>query len=282
VAIYPKEGTFWTNNPYAILNAEWVTAEQKEAAEDFEAFLLAEEQQRGAIELGFRPADPSIQLSSPLDAQHGVDPKQPQTVLEIPDAEVIQGIVALWRETKKPVDVSVVLDISGSMSGEKISAARASLVNFIDLFQDRDRMQVIVFSDEIIEMSPLSPLEGKREDLKQRVSGVIEQGGTMLYDATDYAYNDLLENGDPDHIRAVVVLTDGADTDSSMSLNQLLGEIGVHEEEGGNAIKVFTIAFGNNAEKHILIDISEATGGKQYDATPTTIRDIYAEIATFF
>jgi Ca-activated chloride channel family protein len=111
---------------------------------------------------------------------------------------------------------------------------------------------------------------------------VIEQGGTMLYDATDYAYNDLLENGDPDHIRAVVVLTDGADTDSSMSLNQLLGEIGVHEEEGGNAIKVFTIAFGNNAEKHILIDISEATGGKQFDATPTTIRDIYAEIATFF
>ena len=282
VAIYPKEGTFWTNNPYAILNAEWVTAEQKEAAEDFEAFLLAEEQQRGAIELGFRPADPSIQLSSPLDAQHGVDPKQPQTVLEIPDAEVIQGIVALWRETKKPVDVSVVLDISGSMSGEKISAARASLINFIDLFQDRDQMQVIVFSDEIIEMSPLSPLEGKREDLKQRVSGVVERGGTMLYDATDQAYNDLLENGDPDHIRAVVVLTDGADTDSSMSLNQLLGEIGVHEEEGGNAIKVFTIAFGDNAEKHILTDISEATGGKQYDATPTTIRDIYAEIATFF
>ncbi len=67
-----------------------------------------------------------------------------------------------------------------------------------------------------------------------------------------------------------------------MSLNQLLGEIGVHEEEGGNAIKVFTIAFGDNAEKHILTDISEATGGKQYDATPTTIRDIYAEIATFF
>lgn len=282
VAIYPKEGTFWTNNPYVILNAEWVTAEEKEAAEDFEAFLLAEEQQRGAIELGFRPADPSIQLSSPLDAQHGVDPKQPQTVLEIPEAEVIQDIVALWRETKKPVDVSVVLDISGSMSGEKISAARASLINFIDLFQDRDRMQVIVFSDEIIEMSPLSPLEGKREDIKQRVSGVIERGGTMLYDATDFAYKDLLENGNPDHIRAVVVLTDGADTDSTISLNQLLGEIGVHEEEGGNAIKVFTIAFGDNAEKHILTDISEATGGKQYDATPTTIRDIYAEIATFF
>jgi Ca-activated chloride channel family protein len=282
VAIYPKEGTFWTNNPYVILNAPWVTDEDHAAAEDFEAFLLDEEQQRQAIALGFRPADPSIPLSSPLDAQHGVDPDQPQTVLEIPKADVIEGIVSLWRETKKPVDVTVVLDISGSMQGKKISAARASLVDFIDLFQDRDRMRVIIFSDQIIEMTPLSPLGDKRSDLQNRVSGIVERGGTMLYDATLEAYNHMLEEGDPDHIRAVVVLTDGADTESAINLNQLLGEIGAHSEEGGKAIKVFTIAFGSDAEKHILHEISDATGGKQYDATPTTIREIYAEIATFF
>lgn len=40
VAIYPKEGTFWTNNPYVVVNAPWVTAEQREAAGIFEAFLL--------------------------------------------------------------------------------------------------------------------------------------------------------------------------------------------------------------------------------------------------
>jgi Ca-activated chloride channel family protein len=282
VAIYPKEGTFWTNNPYVILNAPWVEDDAREAAEDFEAFLLAEEQQRRAIALGFRPADPAIPLSSPLDSQHGVDPTQPQTVLEIPKAEVIEGIVSLWRQTKKPVDVTVVMDISGSMEGEKISSARASLANFIDLFQDRDRLRVTIFSEEITEMSPLSALGDKRDDLKRRVSGIIEGGGTRLYDATLEAYNDLLENGDPDHIRAVVVLTDGADTESSIELNELLYEIGASGEEGGNAIKIFTIAFGADAEENILNQISETTGGRQYDATPTTIREIYSEIATFF
>jgi Ca-activated chloride channel family protein len=282
VAIYPKEGTFWTNNPYVILNAPWVEEDAREAAEDFEAFLLAEEQQRRAITLGFRPADPAIPLSSPLDSQHGVDPSQPQTVLEIPKAEVIEGIVSLWRQTKKPVDVTVVMDISGSMEGEKISSARASLANFIDLFQDRDRLRVTIFSEEIAEMSPLTALGDKREELKRRVSGIIEGGGTRLYDATLEAYNDLLEHGDPDHIRAVVVLTDGADTESSIELNDLLYEIGASGEEGGNAIKIFTIAFGADAEENILNQISETTGGRQYEATPTTIREIYSEIATFF
>jgi Ca-activated chloride channel family protein len=37
VAIYPKEGTFWSNHPYAVVNAPWVTDEQKEAAGIFEA-----------------------------------------------------------------------------------------------------------------------------------------------------------------------------------------------------------------------------------------------------
>ena len=282
VAIYPKEGTFWTNNPYIIVNAPWVTDEQRAAAQDFESFLLEEAQQRKAIELGFRPSDPSIALSSPLDAQHGVDPSQPQTVLEIPRAEVIQGVVDLWRQTKKPVDITVVIDISGSMCGDKIATARTSLLDFIDLLQDRDNLQILAFSDSIIELTPLSPLGEKRADVKRRVSGIIEGGNTSLYDATQQAYRDLLANGNPDHIRAIVVLGDGEDTSSNTNLFTLLEEIGSHTEEGGNAIKVFTIAFGDDADLDILQQISAPTGGKSYEASPTSIRDIYAEIATFF
>ena len=128
VAIYPKEGTFWSNHPYAIVNAPWVTPEQKEAAGLFENFLLDKPQQLKALELGFRPADPSISLSSPLDSQHGVDTNQPQTILEVPSAPVIEGIQGLWRQTKKPVDLVVVMDISGSMEGDKITTARSSLL----------------------------------------------------------------------------------------------------------------------------------------------------------
>jgi Ca-activated chloride channel family protein len=282
VAIYPKEGTFWSNHPYAILNAPWVTAEQKAAAEDFQAFLLDRPQQVKAIELGFRPADPGIPLAAPLDKGHGVDPAQPQTVLQVPSAEVISGIQDLWRrEAKKPVDLVVVMDVSGSMEGQKISAARNSLLQFIDLLDDRDRLQVTLFSKDIVTLTPLTPLGEKREDVRRRVSGIVDQTDTRLYGAVAQAYDELLATGDNQHIQAMVVLSDGANTVDDMTLDQLLRQIG-SSSEAGTAPKIFTIAFGANADRDVLRRIAEVTGGKQYNSDPSTIYEVYAEIATFF
>ncbi len=282
VAIYPVEGTFWSNHPYAILNAPWVTEEERAAANDFEAFLLDQPQQLTALEFGFRPADPSISLTSPLDAQHGVDPLQPKTILEIPSAEVITGIEELWEQVKKPVDLVVVIDASGSMQGEKIAAARTSLMQFVDLLSDRDRLEVIVFNGEIITLTDLTSLGEKRQDVKTRISGIIENGNTRLYDAVEFAYNELEAKADPGHIRAIVVLSDGEDTQSFLSLPSLIARIDTASQEGGSAVKLFTIAFGDDADRDILVTIAEATGGKQYDSTPENINKIYQEIATFF
>lgn len=282
VAIYPKEGTFWTNNPYVVLNAPWVTPEQKAAAQDFEAFLRDKPQQQRAIELGFRPADPAIPLAAPLDAGHGVDPAEPKTVLEIPPAEVIAGAQRLWRQVKRPVDLVLVIDTSGSMAGDKIASARTSLAQFVQLLDNRDQLQVISFSTGVNELTPLSPLADKKEEVVRRVSGLIEEGDTSLYDATLRAITDLKTNGNPDHIRGVVVLSDGQDTASTTTLEQLMAQIGSTGEEGGNAIKLFTIAFGGDADTEVLRQMAESTGGKQYSSDPATISQVYAKIALFF
>ena len=181
VAIYPKEGTFWANHPYAVLNAPWVTAEQREAALAFEAFLLDKPQQQKAMELGFRPADPSLALTAPLDTQHGVDPKQPKTILEIPKAQVIRDIRSLWDQTKKPVDLVIAIDVSGSMSGQKISAARNSLVQFINLLGDNDRLQVITFSTNVNTMIPLTQIGPKRADISPAVFPGLSRAGTPRF-----------------------------------------------------------------------------------------------------
>jgi len=282
VAIYPKEGTFWTNHPYVILNAPWVSEEQKNAAIEFENYLLDKPKQLQAIDLGFRPSDPTIPLTSPLDSNHGVDIFQPKTILEIPRNEVIEGIQNLWMDIKKPVDLVVVFDTSGSMEGEKISSARSSLNQFIGLLSDRDRVQIYLFNTKIIEMTPLSDLGSKREDISLRVSAIVESGGTRLYDSVKTAYEDIQVNGNPDHIRAIIVLSDGMDTDSNITLDELVYTIKADEGEGGNSIKIFTIAFGNDADENILKKLSEITGGKNFKSDPKTIFEIYREIATFF
>jgi Ca-activated chloride channel family protein len=282
VAIYPKEGTFWADHPYAILNAPWVTADQKEAAQDFQKFLLDKPQQLAALQLGLRPSDPSIPLTAPLDADHGVDIQQPKTVLEVPSADVTNAALALWKQTKKPVDVEIVLDVSGSMGGDKINAARASVSQFIGLLDDNDRLALTIFNNTLTPISPLGPLGPKRTDLTNHVAGIVEGGGTALYDAVASAYDDMTAKGDPKHIRALVVMTDGQDTDSNSTLDELTAKIGKGGEEGGNAIKVFTIAFGSDADGTVLTQIANATGGKEYAADPKSVSSTYADIATFF
>jgi Ca-activated chloride channel family protein len=202
-------------------------------------------------------------------------------VLEVPTADVTAAIRDLWQQVKRPVDLVVVMDTSGSMEGDKIAAARSSLMEFIQLLDDRDRLQVITFNSKIFNISSLSPIGEKRDEVLNRVSGIIEGGGTTLYDATLQAYRQLEAEGNPDHIRAVVVLTDGMDTESNTTLPQVIQEVG-GSEEGGNAIKIFTIAFGNDADTGVLQQISDVTGGKQYKGDVDTIHEIYADIATFF
>jgi Ca-activated chloride channel family protein len=283
VAIYPKEGAFWSNHPYAVLNAPWVTPEQKEAAELFEAFLLEKPQQLRALEYGFRPADPSIPLTQPLDAEHGVDIAQPKTILEAPSAAVITGIEDLWRRNKKPVDLVVVMDISGSMRGDKITTARSSLMQFVNKLDARDRLRIDLFNDQISTLTPLSPIGEKRQQVIDSISGIFEINDTSLYDAVLYAYDGLETEGNPDHIRAIVILSDGEDTVSQATLDDVIQKVRASEEgEGGNAIKVFAIAFGDGADADILKQIAEPGGGKQYDSSPETIQKIYDEIATFF
>jgi Ca-activated chloride channel family protein len=154
-------------------------------------------------------------------------------------------------------------------------------MEFIRLLDDRDQLQVMTFNSDVYLISALSPVGEKREDVLNRVSGIIEGGGTALYDATLEAYQQLETKGNPDHIRAVVVLTDGMDTESQTMFPDLMHEIG-GTEEGGNAIKIFTIAFGRDADIDVLQQISDITGGKQYIGDVNTILEIYADIATFF
>jgi len=174
------------------------------------------------------------------------------------------------------------MDISGSMEGDKITSARSSLMQFVQKLDDRDRLRIDLFSSDMSTLTPLTPLGGKRQQVLDSVSGIFEQGNTSLYDATLRAYQDLQAEGDPKHIRAVVVLTDGQDTASSATLQQVVDQIQASESEGGNAIKIFTIAFGDDADKEVLKSIANPSGGKQYDSSPETIQKIYDEIATFF
>jgi Ca-activated chloride channel family protein len=280
VAIYPVEGTFWSDHPFAVLDAPWVTADQKAAAAVFLAFLKAKPQQERAMALGFRPVDPAIRIGAPIDAAHGVDPKQPETLLEVPDAATLQALLDTWKKTKKAADVVFVFDKSGSMKGKPLEEAKRGAKAFLDTLDARDQVTLIFFDGQVY--TPFGPVEvGKaKAELASRIDGISAGGETALYDATELAYKLLVQRraASAHRIRAAVVMTDGIDNKSHVKLPGLIKEIGGEDR----AATTFTIGYGDQANPDVLGKIASAGAGSFSKGDVTSIIGIYRDLAAFF
>ena len=281
VAIYPREGTFWSDHPVGVVNRPWVTPERQEAAQIYIRYLLGRPQQEKAMTYGFRPGSPDVAVGPPIDAAHGVDPKQPTTTLEVPSSEVIAALQQQWEnDEKKAADIVLVLDTSGSMREEdKMSAAKAGAKQLVSLLSDKDDFSLLPFNTTAAWASQDQPAAQGRQISDTAIDSVFPAGQTALYDAVDQGYAHLLQQPG-DHIRALVVLTDGEDNKSTETLDQLLAKI--HPDAETHTIRIFTIAYGHDARRDVLQQIADSTQGKAYDGTPTNIVEVFRDISTFF
>jgi Ca-activated chloride channel homolog len=281
VAVYPKEGTFWSEHPVGVIERPWVTPEHQEAARMYIAYLLERPRQEAAMAFGFRPSDVTIPLASPLDAAHGIDPTEPKTVLETPSADVIAGVLDLWRVNKKHSHVALVLDTSGSMKkDQRIKYARDGASQLIEMLGEEDMFSFMPFSSRPTWAQQGVKIKDSREKARQTAMSVLAEGGTALYDSVSQAFDYLQGRKERDTITAIVVLTDGQDTDSKMSLQALLEKVKSDEET--KSVRIFTIRYGNEASKDALQKIADETQGKYFEGTPENVRQVFKEIATFF
>jgi Ca-activated chloride channel family protein len=281
VCIYPTEGTFWSDHPAGVVDRPWVSAAHRSAAEAYLRYLLAPEQQRLALEHGFRPADPAIPVGTPIDAAHGADPRQPSTVLPSPDADVLAACLDLWRSHKKRAEVALVLDRSGSMRQDgRMAAAQQGAQQFLDLLHDADRFSYVPFNDSVAWAAEDASVGSQRAVLRQRIGDTLAQGGTALYDAIAAAHQRLAPRAEGANIAAIVVLTDGEDRNSRLSLDQLLAQIGGGVE--GAPLRIFTICYGGEANASALERIAQATQARSYRGSTADIVRIFRDISTFF
>lgn len=288
VAIYPKEGTFYSDHPFAILQANWMNAAKQTSAQAFRNFLLSPEQQAKALHYGFRPASLSLPLTAPIDSTHGVNASEPKALLQIPDASVVNAIKSSWDQQRRKVDVMLILDRSGSMNDAiggvtKIDAAKRGMVQFIGLLGANDNLGITVFSDQTTVLTPLSLLGSKQQQVLNTINGIVAEGNTRLFNTIAEQVS-ALKKMPSKHIKAVVVLTDGMDDINQMNVNQLVQQLTPNREDvnAGEGVKVFTIAYGSDADVSGLSRIASASGGQEYGGTPQNIQQVYQSISTFF
>jgi Ca-activated chloride channel family protein len=284
VAIYPREGTFYSDDPFIVLNAPWVSASQKRGALAFRDYLVKRLTPQAVARGGFRPADLRAKPLPPLDAAHGVDPSQPERVLALPESRVLAQIKRTWREDRKPANVLLVLDTSGSMNEQgRLRNAKAGLTAFVREVAPQDRVGLLAFSDEIMPLVPIAPMRTNRARLLEVVRGVPASGETKVYDATVSAVTRVADLADSSRINAVVLLSDGTDNSSVRTASDVLRELRA-QGESERKVRVFTIAYdtGGTDAALRLQEIADASGGKAYSGTTSDIQSVYRQISSFF
>ena len=284
VAIYPAEGTFFSDNPYITLDAPWVTAAQRQGAAAFGAYLSKNIDAATAARYGFRPAALDAKPSAPLTAANGVDPAQPQRVLGLPEPRVLDAVRKAWRADRKPAKVLLVVDTSGSMNdSNRLVNAKQGLRTFLREVAPQDRVGLTVFNERVTSLAPIEPIRDNRARLQGLVGGLVADGGTAIYDATDQAVAEVAKLADTSRINAVVLLTDGEDTDSSKSAAALVREIAA-QGDSTRRVRVFTIAYSAGAQgaAQNLDRIAAASGGKPYTGDTDDIETVYRSISSFF
>ncbi len=274
-AIYPSEGTLVADHPYVVLRAPWVDETKRRAAALFLAYLEAPERQQRFRAEGYR--DHEGRGGPDLSQQWGVLPAGPATVLPAPSADALAAVEASWKEVRKRARVLMVLDVSGSMSGQKLDLMKRGAAAGLDLFLDDDELALWSFDNGTAEVAPMAPVGPRRAQLSQRIFGLLAGGGTRLYDSTREAVREIAASVDPRRISAVVVLTDGVNTHGSSDLEALLRDLRSATAE--TRVRAFTIAYGADADRSILQRIAEATRGASYDASnPASIETVFEEV----
>src|SRR5262249_26987631 len=152
--------------------------------------------------------------------------------------------------------------------------------DMISLLDGQDALSILPFSYAPNWAAKELKLERERSSSINIIDGLFADGGTALYDSISTAYKYLQDNSRPNSISAIVVLTDGADTNSRMSLRDLIDSIRLDSEK--NTIHVFTIGYGQDAVKEVLKSIADATQAKFYEGNPENIQSVFREISTFF
>ncbi|HRJ72912.1 MAG TPA: VWA domain-containing protein [Terrimicrobiaceae bacterium] len=172
------------------------------------------------------------------------------------------------KEEENPsLALALVIDRSGSMSGENLELAKAAAKSSSDLLGPRDYVSVIAFDHESHPVVPIQPAENHAA-VASEIASITAGGGTNIAPAMEEALRQLA--GNAAKLKHVILLTDGVSQEGPFY------ELATQMAQ--NNITVSTVAVGSGADTELLSQIAQWGNGRYYETNdPTTIPQIFTK-----
>lgn len=168
-----------------------------------------------------------------------------------------------------PLNLSLVLDRSGSMGGKKIKSLREAAKMVIDRLSDQDYISVAIFNDQA-RVLVSSQLVTDKAALQQKIGDVRDRGGTAISKGMKLGLDELKKQLDPRRVSRMLLLTDGqtfGDEDQCRKLAKKAGDKG---------LQITALGLGDDWNEDLLDDIAEASRGtSDFIDSPDQIMDFF-------
>ncbi len=173
-------------------------------------------------------------------------------------------------------DITFVLDVSGSMSGEKIEQAKKALNFCVKNLNPNDKFEIIRFSTVSYALFGKRVLASKTNiaEAEKFIENLKAIGGTNMEEALQLACK---EKNAPDRPHMIVFITDGKPTIGKTENKELLKQISSTNSEN---TRIFTFGIGDDINTHLLDLITEKT--RAYRSYIAPDEDIEIKISSFF
>jgi tight adherence protein B len=176
-------------------------------------------------------------------------------------------------QTQEPVGIVLVIDVSGSMEGAPIEAAKAAATNFVSQKRPGDFIALVTFGDTV---QTVSGFTTNIEALTARIAELDAAGETAFNDGVIQGIS-LFEQSNASALRRnIIVLTDGADTVSTSTIDDVLAAI----NNPGNPVRVFGVALESpEFQPAIVQQIADAGEGLFLSTSdPAELAALYGQI----
>ena len=204
------------------------------------------------------PPQPDDAAQAAIDVNCGIGPRTSTNVLY--GAISVKGRPG--SPTVAPLNVALVLDRSGSMSGAPFTNMVQAAETFVGQLRDGDRVSVIAFSDGVWEVAPPVVVDANtRNGVIMGIRSMRDGGGTFFSGGMLAGLAEVFSGYQPWAINQVILFSDGQPNIGITSTPELAR---IAERASESGVSITTIGFGYMHDELLMQTIADASGGNYY------------------